>query len=147
MKKQQYWGYTIFELIIFMVVMGILATVIGINIVNYNDTVKLDRAGRMVLADVRYAQEMAMSSNRGVDFNVGTTGYSLTWDDGTILQSTFGKGSVEVDLADLDASISGSDISFNHIGLPNGTVTLTVTNRSGSKSIRINGTTGYSELD
>lgn len=147
MKTVKQTGFTVIEIVVFILIVGIVGGVVGIQIGNYNANMALDRAARQVLSDVRYAQEMAMSTNRGVDFNLRTEGYTLTWDDGSALQSTFGKGSVEVNLSDLNASISGSDISFDRQGLPGGNVTLTVSNSAGSRTITVNGNTGYSSLN
>jgi type II secretory pathway pseudopilin PulG len=147
MKTGNQTGFTVIEIVVFILIVGIVGGIVGIQIGNYNANMALDRAARQVLSDVRYAQEMAMSTNRGVDFNVRTDGYTLTWDDGSALQSTFGKGSVEVNLSELNATISGTDVSFDREGLPGGSVTLTVSNSAGSRTITVNGNTGYSALN
>jgi type II secretory pathway pseudopilin PulG len=147
MKTGNQTGFTVIEIVVFILIVGIVGGIVGIQIGNYNANMALDRAARQVLSDVRYAQEMAMSTNRGVDFNVRTNGYTLTWDDGSALQSTFGKGSVEVNLSELNATISGTDVSFDREGLPGGSVTLTVSNSAGSRTITVNGNTGYSALN
>ncbi|MBN2103841.1 GspH/FimT family pseudopilin [bacterium] len=140
-------GFTIVEIVLFLIITGVIGAIIGVRAVNYNKLIDLDRAARQVLSDVRYAQEMAMSSNRGVTFNISGNGYFLTWDDGSALASTFHGRSVQEDLSDARVTFAGSDFSFTSNGLPDSPVSLTVSNSAGSKSIRVNATTGFSRMN
>jgi len=140
-------GYTIFEIIIVLVVMGIIGAVVGIRLSDYNTDITLDRAARQLISDVRYAQEMAMSGNRGVNFNISGNTYNLTWSDGSVVMSTFNRGNTEGDMGELGVTLSGSSFSFTRDGLPSSGISLSVSNGSDTRTITVNATTGYSQLN
>jgi prepilin-type N-terminal cleavage/methylation domain-containing protein len=76
-------GFSLVELIVVIAVVGILSVVIGTTVSGVNNDTRLANAGAHALADVRYAQEMAMSHRREVDVLVypSTESYEVKWHD------------------------------------------------------------------
>jgi len=74
-------GFSLAELIIVIVVMGILAAVVGLSVKSINESSRLSVASENALSDLRYVQEIAMAENKDVNFtvNTGTNTYSATY--------------------------------------------------------------------
>lgn len=142
-------GYTVIELVVIIVVMGILAGVVGLYFSKVDESTQMARAVHQVLADVRYAQKMAMSANRGVDFDISGNSYSINWSsDGTGVESTFTGATIEKDIGEeLGAYLSGGSFSFTADGLPDQSITLTVTCRGESRNVVVISETGYSYIE
>ncbi|MBN1781609.1 prepilin-type N-terminal cleavage/methylation domain-containing protein [bacterium] len=142
-------GYTLIELIVIIIVTGIFGGMVGLYFSRMDNTTQMARAAHQVLSDVRYAQEMAMSANRGVDFQITGNSYSILWTlDGTAVQSTFDGSVVEKDIGDeLGAYLSGSSFSFTADGLPDRAITLSVTRNDDAYNIVVIAETGYSYIE
>ncbi|HEX9934196.1 MAG TPA: prepilin-type N-terminal cleavage/methylation domain-containing protein [bacterium] len=65
-------GFTLVEIIIVIVVVGIVAGSITVNVDELDRTARLDGAGMRALSEIRQAQEIAIAQNRLVDFKVYT---------------------------------------------------------------------------
>jgi len=140
-------GYTLVELIVVLVVVSIIAGGIVIYFHESSENSRLVNASYRVLADIRYAQEMAMSHNRQVDFAVDGNTYSARWNGGEYIQSpitgsnlyvqfgTEGYGGVEI--------TSGSNFSFDSNGKPSITSETVVVGLNSKKSIKMVPNTGY----
>ncbi len=121
-------GFTLVELIITLTIIIIMAGVVGVSFNDLNDNVRLSTAANRALADVRYAQELAMSHRRAVDVivNTGADSYEFKWNDtGDYIASpydaedfivTFNQG----DYAGVDIISTGigSGFTFSATGLP-----------------------------
>ena len=76
-------GFTLLELVIVMAVIGILLVTLGISIGDTSDNTRISSATHRGLADIRYAQEMAITYQREVDVFVmmGADKYEVKWHD------------------------------------------------------------------
>ncbi len=81
--NNQHGGSTFMELIVVIAVVGILAAVGLSRMKNSPVDAQRANAARVVLNDLRYAQEIAMTYGRSVriDIEIGLNLYSLKWND------------------------------------------------------------------
>ena len=150
-------GFSFLELIVLIVGIGILALVGMANLSDSGSSLKERALAKKILADVRYAQEMAITYGQLVQFIVetGQNRYSLKWQDNSYLQTPMAEEDFIVDVD--DSYFSGVSISstafnfgtlqFNGNGNPldNGTLLTTTTNLlqlNGAITIRITPGTG-----
>ena len=96
-------GFTLIEIIMVIIILGILSGVVGVVVTDTVSSAKITNAVSQVLSDVRYAQEMAMTRRREVDVRIitGSNRYEILWTSGGYLKSpstgnnmivTFGSG-------------------------------------------------------
>lgn len=121
-------GFTLTELIIVIVLSGILVSMIAMNVNSTNDQIRLNNAAERALADIRYAQEVALAQRREVDVsvNAGADQYAATFqDDGSYLPATIGSGSLittfntgEYQGITITSSGLGGTLSFTELGGP-----------------------------
>jgi type II secretion system protein H len=126
-RRSRQKGYTLIELIVVIVVIGILAGTATVSVDRVNDNTRLTNAAYRALSDLRYAQELAMTHTRPVNYivSVGGDSYQVRWADTGVLVTT------PVDKEDLniqfntgdykDVTISSglsSTLSFDTTGLP-----------------------------
>lgn len=128
-KKNRQKGYTLVELIVVITVVSILAGAVSVSMNDMNETARISNAAMKVLADVRYAQELAMSTSREVNVIVNSASetYDVQWQDtganvpdplnnsGT-LSVEFGSG--DYSQIDIVSSNIGSRLSFDSFGEP-----------------------------
>ncbi len=62
-------GYSYMELVVVVVAVGILGTVAGVKMLNDRETDVASAIGQMFVGDLAMAQNLAMSTNKGVIFN------------------------------------------------------------------------------
>jgi len=76
-------GFTLVELVVVMVILAILTGAVGVSVKDINSNTRLSNAASRALADVRYAQEMAMNYGRETDVfvTVGSDRYEVKWHD------------------------------------------------------------------
>ncbi len=141
-------GFTLIEFTLIIVMMGILAISIS-NVLGNVGAVSLDAASWKVQADIRYAKQLAMSTNRnhGVNFTVDN-GYEVyDTNVGSAVVSPQTRNDLREDFAEFDGVDIGSDfqVEFNQIGSPiiggGGEVEL-VSEHGSSKTISIIANTG-----
>ena len=140
-------GFTLTEIVMVIILLGIVAVSV---IPKFLDTsaFSLEGAAAVVVADIRYAQELAMSSNKSkkVDFTQGSSTYTLKdWNDIVLRTVKLPSG----------VTVSSSNITFefNSLGEPLGCsgacgaeccdkVELTVPGSSPTKNIWVDSITG-----
>lgn len=121
-------GFSLAELIIIIVVMGILAAAVGLTINSVNEDSRISVAANNALSDLRYSQEIAMAERKDVNFTVsaGTNTYSATYQStGLYLKSsqdqsknmTVTLNSGDTKGVSMSAGYSGS-ITFDSDGIP-----------------------------
>jgi len=134
-------GYTLIELVVVLAVASILAGSTAIYFRESAENSRLVNAAYRVLADVRYAQQMAVSHNRRVDFSVAGNGYSARWDGGGYLQSPLTGSDLSVEL-DVEIT-SGANFYFDWNGKPSITSETVIVGLNSKKSIKMVPNTGY----
>jgi prepilin-type N-terminal cleavage/methylation domain-containing protein len=76
-------GFTLVEIIVVISVVMILTGTVGVQVTNMNENTRLSNAASRAMADIRYAQELAMTQQREVDVfvTVGQNKYEIKWHD------------------------------------------------------------------
>ena len=111
-------GFTLIELIMVMVIAGILAVAVIPHFSGVS-SISLDGAAEMIVADIRYAQQLAMAEHRqyNVQFTASTNSYRVYNDPGGPV--------VSIDFDEIER-IQGVTIDadfqevFNSLGVPTG---------------------------
>ena len=117
-------GFTFFEMVVIMGVVAIFTGVVQIEFQEMHRKTRITNAAQRALADLRYAQEMAMTYRRQVNFvvDVANNTYTAAWGGGDVLPSSTGYGDLVVDFDDIqDVSMSSgisNTLSFDATGIP-----------------------------
>lgn len=121
-------GYTLVELIVVISIIAILAGTITVSMTESYSDAQIVNAISMALADVRYAQEMAVTRRRSVDIRVtqgsnmyeaywtGTSDYLTSPATGEDLVVTFGTG--QYSNITMTSSELGGVLRFDFEGRP-----------------------------
>lgn len=110
-------GFTIMELIMVMVVIGILTGTVGISVDNVNSSVRLSNAVSRALSDIKELKEIAMNEGRTVNITVDSANdtYTLTIDG---LSETVHFNEDDYSGIDITSSEFGGALSFDVTGMP-----------------------------
>ena len=127
-RRRSQGGYTLVELIVVMAAILVLSGAVGVQVTNMNENSRLANASSRALADIRYAQELAISQQRTVDVIVTTSAnkYEVKWHDtgapvtipqnGQNLTVLFNQGDYQG--VTMTSSGLGGTLSFNKVGAP-----------------------------
>lgn len=160
-------GFTLVELMIVIVILGIAAAV-AVPMMSSAASMQIRAAGNIVAADLEYAKSMAISRGQmyWVVFDAANEAYDLRDANGNVIEHPIAKGSdYSVDfsndsrldrvvIASVTASPSGTWIGFDYLGSPYvGTssasysslnaATITLQAKSMNKTITIEPVTGF----
>ncbi|MCF8721539.1 prepilin-type N-terminal cleavage/methylation domain-containing protein [Nitrospina gracilis] len=122
------YGFTLVEAVLVVVLVGILGALFLPRLAS--DAIPLNSATSMVTADLKFAQELAMSRNPsagspiGITFSGGSSSYTLTDPVGAFTASRTFPGGVTIS--------TGGTINFNKYGEPQTISTITLTAPDGS---------------
>jgi MSHA pilin protein MshC len=123
-------GFTLIELIMVIVLIGILAVSIMPKFVD-TSAISLHGGAAMIAADIRYAQELAMSTNqpKSITFTNGVSSYD-TVDGRTI------------NLPSNVSILTGATFNFNTLGKPTAGGLVTISAGGPTKTINVESDTG-----
>lgn len=116
-------GFTIIELVIIIVIIGITAVVISVSF-NPNKTIRLDTAAKKIALDLQYCRSMALTQSKwyGISFQINPlNSYSAYQTDG-ITDTTLD-----------DPSSTGNNFNINISGNYSGVLISAVNIEGGSK--------------
>jgi prepilin-type N-terminal cleavage/methylation domain-containing protein len=131
-------GYTMMELIMVVVLIAVLSVSV---LPKFLDTssITVEGAAEMVAADIRYTQELAMSSNddKKADFPNGSSTYTLKNSDDSVLRTVKLPSGVTVSSANVI-------FTFNSLGEPiaGGGSFVTLSAGADTKTITVDSYTG-----
>jgi len=122
-------GFTLVEIVVVICVIVAFSGVVTISFGKFDQDSRLNVAAGRVLADLRYAQEVAMTERREVNFYVtpSTTYYANYQAGGANVKSPLNPGmsmSVTLNVDEFkgivisSSGVSGSRLSFNSDGVP-----------------------------
>ncbi|BAO28637.1 prepilin-type N-terminal cleavage/methylation domain-containing protein [Sulfuritalea hydrogenivorans] len=139
--KQIQRGFTIIELVVVIVILGIMAVVVlprmdslgGFEAAGFRD---------QTVAILRFAQKSALAQRRAVCVSVGATGVTLTIDTTTPPNDSCDAALVPPFTPRAGSGLAGSGFSFLRMGQTNqgSDITLTI---AGADPVRIDAVTGY----
>ena len=155
--RQNSSGFTLIELVVVIVIVGILSYVGIAKFTDNQGTIQSASLIKKIAADVRYARELALSSTLGtyVYVDIANNKYYLKWANGAYVQKPIGSDDFIVQLGQDEFSsvhitgtaFSGGRLDFTTHGLPlnsgnsfNGTLNLITL--SGGEKVDIVANTG-----
>ncbi|MFH1398049.1 MAG: GspH/FimT family pseudopilin [Candidatus Omnitrophota bacterium] len=110
MNNKKVRGFTIIELTIVILIIGILAVLTLPRFGSFYE-IKLHGAVKKVISDIRYAQQLAISSHSDYRVNFSGNSYNVRWvTDGAYAISPFTRGNLAIDF-NTDQQYKGITIS------------------------------------
>lgn len=128
-------GFTIIELILVVAIVSILAASTAPFVSRFVLLNNLEVATDKTVSTFRKAQQYAMDNKSDTTWGVCKTGNTLRLYTGTCVTPTFKE---DFDLSDVTTSGFSSITFTNKRGEPSGTVSMTITNGAGSKTVSMN---------
>ncbi|RMF61947.1 MAG: prepilin-type N-terminal cleavage/methylation domain-containing protein [Calditrichaeota bacterium] len=155
-------GFSLIELIVAMVIIGILSYVVVAKFGQTPERVQFASIAQKIVGDVRYAREMAYSTHVGtrVYMDVQNNRYYLKWETGAYLTNPLGGGDFVVQLGQgnfyavklTGTSLTGGRLDFDGSGKPlnsgapfSGTLTLVTLNNT--KRVVVTANTGLLRIE
>ncbi len=156
-------GFTLIELVMILVIVGILAVAVIPKITTTKGSVRLQAACQKAASDLRFMQQMAMAQQVrfGISFDTGDESYfGYRVNTGTKATDPHTQGDLEVEFDEMtefnDIVITSTDfndaVEFDSIGKPydgngdalssEGVLTLQTADGAFSKTVRIEPVTG-----
>jgi prepilin-type N-terminal cleavage/methylation domain-containing protein len=135
-------GFNLIELMTAISVFSILAAIAIPSFMSFQPSMRLNGGAREVMSKLRWARAQAVEQNATyvVDFPNDHTirafkddNLNGTWDSGETTQ-TF---DIQTDYTGVTFTVSGSNPQFTGRGTASGATTITVTNTSGSRDVKV----------
>ncbi len=136
-------GFTLFELIIVLVLVGILSIVAMP--VFLDEGPRVTPAAEQIAGEIRYAQALAMTHGESYSFNVSGNSYSISKASGGTVPLSNGDASGSFDGLSLSIDGGGSgSVTFSSLfGRADGAHTVQVSGGGASVSVSVSAETGY----
>lgn len=131
--KRQSKGFTLFELIIVMMVIAVLALYVGLKLPSFSLYYQSSVAEE-IRRDIRYTQTLAMSLDASYSITFSTNSY-------TIFPNPPG-GAYTVTMP-TGVTLSTGTITFNFLGTPAAAATVTITTSEGTTTLNVAAETGF----
>lgn len=162
MKKEIESGFTLVELVVVIVIIGIISYVTVANYTDSQSRIQFDSMIKKMAGDINYARELAASGSQGtrVYIDDANNRYYLKYADGSYVANPMGGGDFIVQLGtgysgDVEisgTSLSGGRLDFNKVGVPSNagspfTGSLEVATLNGKRRLSITGGTGYLKIE
>lgn len=136
--------FTLIELIAIIVILAIISVFASAKIFP-EETARVQYALKLVRADVRFIQSLALSNDSTTDFYVLNTGggsYTLAKNTTINITPFPGTGSVTRTINGITITASNSNIAFTSFGVPAEDLTITVSSGGDSASLTVDSITG-----
>lgn len=134
-------GFTLVELLIVLSIVSLSMLIANSSYISFRESSALNRAARVVAADVALARSYAIRNRTAVALVADETARSYVIRDGTgnvYLNRAFDAAS-EMALESFDVSLPGDSISFNSRGMLNlGAATIDVGRSGDSRRVTLN---------
>jgi prepilin-type N-terminal cleavage/methylation domain-containing protein len=132
--RMQAKGYTLIEVICVLILLGILAAYAGSKYTS-KSPVSVRSAADILVADIRYAQALAVRRNANIEFIINSNGYRISGVDGDIKTVIFGAGEYA---ALFGITLSEDSFIFDGSGTPNIAVDLEIHVQKGGDAKIVN---------
>lgn len=139
MNKQEL-GFTLIEMLIVLAIAGVLLSIAGLTLSNYNQNLQLSQATQTLDSTLRLISNEALKESRELTLDESSlSDGKLVWKADTSLVGEVAMPSgVTVSVSNKD--LTSTDISFSGRGLPNQQATFTVNKGSKTDTIILLGT-------
>lgn len=134
MNKQEL-GFTLLEMLIILAIAGVLLSIAGLTLTNYNQNLQLAQATQTLDSTLRLISNEALKESRALTLDESSlSDGKLIWKANTSLVGEVAMPSgVTVSVSNKD--LTSEDVSFSGRGLPNQQATFTVTKGSKTDTI------------
>lgn len=138
-------GFTIFELIVVIVILGIIA--LSAEIINVNSQQNIDAVAKLLRSNIQFAQELAMTQGSVFGFHArSSTQYEIfTGAAGSPTTNPLDNTSFVVTTSPVQFSATPADISFASNGNPglSADETIRLTDGTNTRTITVQQNTGF----
>ena len=130
-------GFTVIELVIVLVLVGVLAAY-ALPRINPS-ALQVTPVAEQIAAEIRYAQNLAMSRSQSHTFNVNGNTMTISNEEGAVALSN-GQASVSFS----GVSVGDGNVTFSpRFGQPSGGASINVDGGGSSVAVQVSGETGY----
>ena len=156
-------GFTLIELTVVIVIVGILSYAVVANYTESHERLQINAITLKIASDVRYARDLALTEGRGSRVYIDLTNnqYYLKWDDESYMQNPMGGGDFVVPLGTpgefgsvqiTSTAFSGGRLDFGTSGSPRNAGNsfsggLILVSLNNEKKIVITANTGFVRIE
>jgi prepilin-type N-terminal cleavage/methylation domain-containing protein len=161
-RKSTESGFTLIELIVVIVIVGIISYATVASYTSSYTVVQYDSMTRKITNDVNYARELAATGSQGTRVHIDTENnrYYLTYADGSSIPNPIQGGDYAIQLGTgqfkdvqiTGTAFSGGRLDFNKVGTPSNagasfSGSLELVTLNGKRRITIAANTGFLKIE